>query len=299
MKLIRRALMVVVLLVIIAVAVVFFRLNGIVKSTVQSQATSSLNLNTTLGGASLSIFGGKLNLSQLQIASPKGYAAPQMLSVGDTGVAVSYGQLRNDPIHVSAITIDKPQLVIEQKNGVLNFKQAMDDMPKTESAPSNSQPLKLIIDDLKLTNAQVIVKGIGATDIPVTLPSIDLKNVGTGDGSKNGAAVKDVVMQVITAMAASASSSSALSAEFKQVLNANVGAAIGQLGSEAQKRVAAAIPGELSQSLSKLVSDPQALAKDPSKAVQNLLGSNATSQPGDAKNQAVNALEGLLGGKKK
>jgi hypothetical protein len=90
-----------------------------------------------------------------------------------------------------------------------------------------------------------------------------------------------------------------LSAEFKQVLNANVGAAIGQLGSEAQKRVAAAIPGELGQSLSKLVSDPQALAKDPSKAVQNLLGGNATSQPGDAKNQAVNALEGLLGGKKK
>jgi hypothetical protein len=175
----------------------------------------------------------------------------------------------------------------------------MDDMPKTDSAPSNSKPLKLIIDDLKLSNAQVVVRGIGAADIPVSLPSIELKNVGTGDGSKNGAAVKDVVSQVITAMAASASNSGALSAEFKQILNANVGAAIGQLGSEAQKRVAAAIPGQLGQSLSHLVSNPQSLAKDPGKAVQNLLGGGATSQPSDAKNGAVNALEGLLGGKKK
>ena len=301
MKLIRRIIFAVVLLVIVAVVALYLSLDRIIKNTVQSQATSSLNLSTTLGGANLSLFGGKLDLSNLQIASPKGFTSPQMFDVGSTGLAVSYGQLRNDPVHVSAITIANPKLIIEQKNGQFNFKQAMDDMPKSDAAPSNSKPLKLIIDDLTLSNPQVVVKGLGATDIPVTLPTIELKNVGTGDGSQNGAAVKDVVAQVITAMAASASNSSALTAEFKTILSANVGAAMTKLGSEAQKRVAAAIPGEVGQSLSKLVSDPQALAKDPAKAVQSLLGGgngNATSQPTDARHQAESALQGLPGGSK-
>lgn len=300
MKLVRRLILAVVLLLVIAGAVVYFSLDRIVKNTVQAQATSSLNLQTTLNSASLSLFGGSLDLNQLAVANPKGFTAPQMLDVGNTSVAVSYGQLRSDPVHVNAITIDKPKLVMELQNGTFNFKKAMDDMPKTESAPSNSKPLKLVIDDLKLNDSQVVIKGVGATDIPLTLPSIDLKNIGTGDGASNGAAVKDVVMQIITAMAASAGDSSALSGELKQILSANVTATIGQFSAEAQKRVAAAIPGQLGQSLSKLVSDPQALAKDPQKAVQGLLGGNATTQPGgDVKNQAVNTLEGLLGGKKK
>lgn len=303
MKWVRRIILAVVVLVVLVGIIVYLNLDRVIKNTVQSQATSSTNLQTTLNSASLSLFGGKLNLSGLQVASPPGYQAPQMLDVGSTDLAVSYGQLRSDPVHVAGITIDKPKLVIEQKNGELNFKKAMDDMPKSpDAAPSNSKPLKLIIDDLKLSNPQVVVKGIGATDIPLSLPSIELKNIGTGEGAQNGAAVKDVLGQVITAMAAAASDSSALSAEFKQVLNANVGAAMTNLGAEAQKRVAGAIPGQLGQSLSKLVSDPQALAKDPAKAAQSLLGGNpngnATTQPTDVKDQAVNALQGLLNKKK-
>lgn len=309
MKWVRRLILAVVVLVIVAIAIVYFSLDRIIKSTVQTQATDSLNLKTTLDSANLSLLGGKLDLSGLAIASPAGYSAPQMLDVGNTNLAVSYGQLRSDPIHVSGVTIDKPKLVIEQKNGEFNFKKAMDDMPKAQSKPSstsstsNSKPINLIIDDLKLNNPQVLVKGIGASDIPLSLPSIELKNVGQGTGAENGAALKDVVNQVITAIAASASDSSALSAEFKQVLNANVAAAMTNLGAEAQKRVAAAIPGQLGQSLSKLVSDPQSMAKDPGKALQSLLGGNnnggATTQPAnkDVKDQAVNALQGLLGGK--
>lgn len=304
MKLIRRIILAVVLLVVVGLVIVYFSLDHIIKNTVQSQASSSLNLKTTLGSANLSLFGGKLDLSNLQIASPGGYSSPEMLGVGSTDLAVSYGQLRSDPVHVKAITIANPKLIIEQKNGQLNFKQAMDQMPKSDAAPSNSQPLKLVIDDLTLTNPVVVVKGLGATDIPVTLPSIELKNIGTGEGSQNGAAVKDVVVQIITAMAASASNSSALTGEFKTILSANVGAAMTKLGAEAQKRVANAIPGEVGQSLSKLVSDPQALAKDPQKAVQSLLGggTNPTTQPTNTKDQiqkqAQDALQGLLGGKK-
>src|SRR6185312_13555305 len=137
-------------------------------------------------------------------------------------------------------------------------KKAMDLMPQSDKS-SQGQSLKLIIDDLKVQDAQVVIRpglpGL-ASEITVPVPSIEMKDVGTGEGSQNGAAMKDVVMQVITALAGSASNSSALPDQLKGLLNANVGQVVGQLGAEAQKRIAAAIPGELGKSLSEAIKDP-------------------------------------------
>ncbi|HEY8748252.1 MAG TPA: hypothetical protein VIM11_09780, partial [Tepidisphaeraceae bacterium] len=271
-------------------------------------------LQTDLGSAALSLFGGKLGLHQLQIASPQGYTAPHMLEVGDTNVEVNYGQLRSTPVHVTSILINKPKLVIEQKDGVFNFKKAMEQMPKSDTpAPkpdssAKSEPLKLIIDDLTVKDADVVIRpnlpGF-SSDINVTVPSLTMKNVGSGDGSQNGAAVKDIVMQVISALAANVTNSGGLPDQLKGLLKANVGQVVSQFGAEAQKQIASVVPGDLGQALSAAVKDPNALVKDPGKALQGMLGGNkdssgnATSQPTDSKDEATDALKGLLGGKKK
>jgi hypothetical protein len=116
-------------------------------------------------------------------------------------------------------------------------------------------------------------------EITVPVPSIALKNVGSGRGSQNGAAIKDLAMVVIAALAGSAAQSGSLPPELKAILQLNVGQVAGKLGAEAQKQIAAAIPGELGNRLGKLAGDPQALAKDPSKMLQGEVG-------------------GILGGKK-
>jgi AsmA-like protein len=311
MKWIKRIVLAVVLLIVIAVGIVFFSIDRVIKSQVQTQATSQLNLKTDLGSAALSLFGGKLGLHELQIASPQGYTAPHMLEVGDTNVAVSYGQLRNQPVHVNSIRIDKPKLVIEQKDGVFNFKKAMEGMPKGEPAPAKdekSQPLKLIIDDLTVTNADVVVRpnlpGL-SNDITVTVPSLTMKNIGSGEGNTNGAAVKDVVMQLISALAANATESGRLPDQLKNILKTDVNQVVSNFGAEAQKRIASVVPGDLGQTLSAAVKDPNALVKDPGKALQGLVdgkkdsSGNATSQPANLQNEATDALKGLLGGKKK
>lgn len=308
-KLVSRILLGIVLLLVIAGIIVYFSLDHIVKNTVEKEASSSLNLATTLNSARLSLFGGKLNLKQLDIASPPGFSAPHMLELSDTDVAVSYGQLRNDPVHVESLTLDKPRLVIEQQNGTLNFKKAMDLMPPSESSSQKSSR-KLIIDELKVQDAQVVihpnVPGL-ANEIMVPVPSIEMKNVGTGEGAQNGAAMKDVVMQVVTALAGSASNSSSIPDQLKALLHVNIGDVVGRLSGEAQKRIAAAIPGQFGKTLAEVVKDPQALAKDPTKALQQELGNlmggksqngNATSQPADLKNRAMDAVQGLFGNKK-
>jgi hypothetical protein len=313
MKLIRRLLLAVVVLIVVVVGIVFFSLDRIIRSEVQTQATSQLNLKTDLGSAALSLFGGKLGLHQLEVASPGGYSAPHMLEVGDTNVAVNYGQLRGTPVHVASILINKPKVVIEQKDGVFNFKKAMEQMPKGEpTAPkegnAKSEPLKLIIDDLTVKDADVVIRpnlpGL-SSDITVKVPALTMKNVGSGDGSKNGAAVKDVVMQVISALAANATNAGGIPDQLKSMLKSDVGQVVSQFGAEAQKQIASVVPGDLGQTLSSAIKDPQALVKDPGKALQGLIDNkkdssgNAASQPSNLQNEAGDALKGLLGGKKK
>jgi hypothetical protein len=229
---------------------------------------------------------------------------------------VNYGQLRGSPVHISSITIDKPKLVIEQKDGVFNFKKAMEGMPKSDTpvpAPkedktSKGESLKLIIDDLTVTDADVVVRPNlpGLTgDITVKVPKLNMKNVGSGDGSGNGAAIKDVVMQVISALAANVTDAGGLPDQLKGLLKANVGSVVSQFGAEAQKQIASVVPGDLGKTLSSALKDPNALIKDPGKALEGFMGSkkdsngNATTQSTDIKDEATDALKGLLGGKKK
>jgi len=58
-------------------------------------------------------------------------------------------------------------------------------------------------------------------DISVPIPSLVINNIGNADGSQNGAAVKDVVMQVVTALSAKASESGKLPLDFNSILQAD------------------------------------------------------------------------------
>jgi uncharacterized protein involved in outer membrane biogenesis len=161
----------IVALLVVVVGLVWFNLNGIVRRTVETQATKSLELQTTLGGASVSIFGGSLKLDDLKIASPAGYNAPQMMSLGEAKVNVSLGELRGDPIHVRSITIDQPRVVIEAKGTKLNFQTIVDKQSSDKSEPQG-EPLKLIIDNLSVTGTQVALRH--GLDVPGLKPEYAL-----------------------------------------------------------------------------------------------------------------------------
>jgi hypothetical protein len=289
MKLFRRILLLVVLLLIVAGVVVWFYLDTIVKHAVEQQSTNSLNLNTTLDSAKLSLLGGKVNLKNLDIANPQGFAAPHMFELGQLGVEVSYGQLRQDPVRINKILIDKPTFTLENVDGKMNFKAAMDQMPKSEPSPndpnagSGGGAKKVIIDELTINDATVDVHlgklpGLGELKpIKVTVPSLTLKNIGNSDNSQNGAAIKDVVMQIATALSAKVTESRGLPDQFKSMLQANLTDVAGKLGAEFNKQIGN-VTQNLQAELNKVV--PGADLKnvlpkdvpDPTKSIGNLLG---------------------------
>ena len=288
------------LLVVAGGALLWVNINRILKHTIETQATAQLNLKTELDRAALSVFGGELNLDDLRIASPQGFQAPQMFTLDNVDVNVKVNDLRGDPVRVQSITLDKPKLVVERVGNKFNFKHAMDLMPKQpETPPDQKEPLRLIIDELTVKDPTVVVRP-GQLNIPgvklaeeftVTIPTIAMKNIGTGEGAENGAAVKDVVMQVITAMAANAANSGQLPDQLKNLLNVDVQQVVAGLTAEAQKRIAAAVPGEAGRALANIINDPNALVKDPGAVI----GAEAGRLRDQAQQEVQRRAEGLIG----
>src|SRR5213078_50287 len=120
--------------------------------------------------------------------------------LGGVALKVNYGELKSDPIHIDTIHIDKPKLVLEQAGGKFNIKALMDQLPP--SAPSQpkpqgeprkeGEPIKLIINDLRLSDATVSIRpGVGSQipglkdEYTITVPTVQLNNIGSGDGNQN------------------------------------------------------------------------------------------------------------------
>jgi uncharacterized protein involved in outer membrane biogenesis len=282
----------IVVLLIVAVGGLYFYRNSLIRSAVETQANSSLGVKTTLGGAQLGLFGGTLDLDDLKIGSPAGYKADHMFTLGGLDLGVNYGDLRKDPVRVGKITIEKPKAVIEYADGKFNFQALMDQLGGgTQPSDKQSQPVKMIIDELNVKDAAVEVRHpMLPSPITVNIPSVTLKQIGNGDGAQNGAAIKDVVGATMSALAASAANSpqlkdlSALTDQLKAQAQQALSKAQKELGQQLQT-ITGNVTGELDKTLGKTGLDTEKLkdltgGKDPAKAVDD-------------------GLKNLLGGKKK
>jgi hypothetical protein len=267
MKMLKISLLVAMLLIIVGAVTFFWRLNAIVRSTLESQAAQQLNVTTTLGSANVNVFGGTVGLHDFAVGSPRGFAAPHMLSVGGADVTVQYGQLRRDPVRIQSISIDQPTLVLEQQNMKFNIKALIDGLPPTP--PSDSEALKLIIDRLQVAGPLVVLRpnlpGL-PPEITISLPPIELKDVGNADGAQNGAAVRDVVLSLIAALARAADDSGKLPEELRPLLRGDVEAIV--------RQSVKGVEGEIGKAIDRIKEDPRNLdqiGKDLEKGLKDLV----------------------------
>lgn len=264
----------------IVVAVVLINLNSIVRTAVETQSTASLGLETTLGGASISLVGGSVQLSDFKVASPQGFAAPSILELGGLGLDVSLGELRQDPVRVSAITLTRPTLTLEQKNLKLNLKAAADAMPRTAPAQSGppKDPVKVVIGVVTVENPVVeILPGFPglAQKITLNLPTLTVRDIGTADGNQNGVAIKQAVLTVATAIAQQAAQSDQLPPELRTLLSSDLSDLRNQL------------EGALRQKVEKALDDAKTKVEDAAKKATD-----------DAKKKVEQGLGNFLGGNK-
>jgi uncharacterized protein involved in outer membrane biogenesis len=284
----------VVLILVMGLVVLYLNLNRIVRSTVEKQSTASLNLKTELESANVSLFGGQVGLRNFKLDSPAGFKAPNMMSLGGIDVGVKLSELRDDPLRVNQITITDPKMVIEMSGTKFNIKQFIDTLP-----PSEGETMKLIINNLKVEGAQVVFRpdvaalsslpGVGKNleglkeEYVLSIPTLEMQNIGTGEGNENGAEIKEIVTLLVTQLSAKAAESEQLPPELRNVLNLNVSEltkmAKAKLGEELNKQLgkinedlSKKLPPEAAGALKGVLDKPEELKKDPGKAIQQGLG---------------------------
>ncbi len=266
MKWIKILLIAVPVIILMVAVILFWRLDSIVRASVESQASQQLAVPAKLGSASVGIFGGTVNLSDFQLGSPKGFDAADMFQLGSAEAKVTYGQLRQTPIRINSIDINKPRLVLEQKAMKFNVKALLDQLPPTKD---DSETVRLIIDQLRINGGSVLFRpGIPGLppQINVAVPSVEMKNIGTADGAANGAAIKDVVMTIITQLAKSAAESDQIPPELRDLLRGDIAALIDDK--------AKAVQTELQNAADKVLKDPTKLnevGKDLEKGLKDLI----------------------------
>jgi len=227
-------------LIVLVVVVVLLKLDGVVRYTIESQSSTSLGLATQLRSAHVSLLGGSLQLHDFEVSSPKGFSANRMFQLGGAKVGVTVGKLRSDPIGVDQIVIDKPKLVVEQLGGKLNF-QALTELGSSKSSDSsNGEQIKLIIHELAVNGAQVVIRpGIPGLqqELTIPIPSFVLKDIGTGEGNKDGAAIKEVVILLVSTLAKEASQSDLVPKEARALLSMNADQIKAQIQGEIDKQI--------------------------------------------------------------
>jgi hypothetical protein len=257
-KLFIKLVVAVVFLLVIGLVVLYFSLNRIVKSTIETEGTKELHVTTTLGAADLGIREGSIGLTNFALGSPSGFTAPQMMTVGDIKVdAGGVTHLIHQPIHLSSIIVTQPKMVVEEVNGKLNFKVLMDQMPsdpnkQPATSPDGSKHTKVIIDTLTVTGPHVdldlevsVVKL--KKKYSVDLPDFTIKNIGNADGLNNGAAIKDVVTTVIARMIDDASKKEGLPLDSKALLAGGLAGVQDKLIDAGKSKLPASVSGLVDQ----------------------------------------------------
>lgn len=251
MKTLAKLIAVLVLIVVVVIVGAFYYIDAIAKKAIEQGGEMALGVPTTLEDMHISLFGGEAELAGLEIANPTGYSG-SFMGLGQGGVAVSLGSLMDDTIRVPHVRLSGIRVNLFQKGKENNIEPLL---ARTRALAGNkgSQAKqstadggkKLIVELFSLDDVQVNanLELLGQTSkINLTLPRIELRNLGAEQG---GLPMAELVQQVVQAvLSAVQSSSMQLSPALAQLLAGELGGldgikteVIGQAKAEVEKQV--------------------------------------------------------------
>ena len=136
-KLFVRILMGAVILIVIALVVIFFSLNSIVKKGVETVGPRLTKVEMRLGSAKLSPLSGNGRLSKLFVGNPEGYKTPSAIQVGDIKVGLEIGSVLSDTLVVDKVDIQAPEITFEGSLSGNNLSKILDNI---EAATGGEKP---------------------------------------------------------------------------------------------------------------------------------------------------------------
>jgi hypothetical protein len=193
------------LLVVVAVAAMAILIDPIVRRGVEYGSTSALKVPTHLAGASVK-FKGTVELDRFEISNPASYAEPKAVVFERLDLAVPPRELFKPTVHVDRLQIVKPEVTLEFIGTKSNLSTLMDQLPKAEPGADKTEGKRFLIHKLRIGEGTVKFRSdkLPGGTRTLTLPPLDLENVGTAEGGASTAQILRVVLQSLATAALNA-----------------------------------------------------------------------------------------------
>jgi len=197
------------LIIIIAIVLIvgISNLGPIIKKAVNTYGPDITKTEVRLGDVRISIFSGEAKLNDLFLGNPKGFKAPQAMSVGSVFVNVDEASLAKETVVIDKIEVVRPEITYEKARGTDNFKTILNNVTQSVSADKGSakrttedgQGKKVLIRDFIVRDGKVnlAMSLLGDRSISASLPDIHLKDIGK---EQEGASPAEAFNEIFAAL---------------------------------------------------------------------------------------------------
>jgi len=240
-----------ILLIVVAVAVLSFYLDSMIKAGVEAVGPKITGTAVKLDGVSLSLLSGQARLKGLVVGNPPGFQTERSFKLADAKVKVDLKTALSNKLVIEEILIDGPEITYEGSSSGSNISKIQEnvtafgksvtpkDAAESKSPKKDPTQKKVQINHFTVKNAQLnastsMLKG----KTTVSMPDIYLKDIGKDSG---GVTVQTAGAEVFAAINKSVVQSVSRGAE--EAVKSIGSEAAKSIGSEAEKSGSKAVEG--------------------------------------------------------
>ncbi len=182
----------------------FFYLGPLVKKGVETVGPMVTRVEVKLDSARVGLLSGHGALKGLVVGNPPGYRSDAAFKLGEVSVTVEPCSVFRDKVHLKSVAILAPEITLEGGLKENNLSQIMANVQAFSGGATTNQAdttqRKIQLDSLVIRGAKVRadlnVPGLPALNL--TLPDIELANLGQGPEGITAAELTRQLLSVIT-----------------------------------------------------------------------------------------------------
>lgn len=185
MKKIIKSIAALVVLLVVFVLAVFFYIDTIAKTAIQSGAQYALGVEVTLGSADVGLLSGEFAMQDLKIANPDGFQSPHFLHLENGNTQVTLSSISENTVVLPMLTLAGIDMHLEKKGDKSNYDVIFENLSRfnSEDKPQKEDGKKFIIREVLLKDIVVHVEVdlllSGETKLDLPIDEIRMENVGS------------------------------------------------------------------------------------------------------------------------
>lgn len=169
-------------------------LDDFIKQQIETQGSKITNQTVLVKSVEMKLVKGSGAINGFSLSNPKQYKYPHAFSFETILLDINIKSLTEDPIVIDEIRINNPQAFVElAQNGSANLSDILDDIEKnlpksegeaqqTESSSQKEPNIRVSKLVLAGTNLSLDLSALGNKEHQITLPNINLTNIGGDNG---------------------------------------------------------------------------------------------------------------------